>query len=101
MPGIVPREGTYIPIFYIFKYGTESDAKWYFIIREEKGNISWGQHIMGTDNSIVDKSEKDEMMNNFSEEKNEKTDSEVNDDATNIDGDTDDMIEEKDYCNYP
>ena len=65
------------------------------------GNISWGQHIMGTDNSIVDKSEKDEMMNNFSEEKNEKTDSEVNDDATNIDGDTDDMIEEKDYCNYP
>ena len=56
---------------------------------------------MGTDNPIVDKSEKDEMMNNFSEEKNEKTDLEVNDDATNIDGDTDDMIEEKDYCNYP
>lgn len=31
-------------------------------------------------------------MNDFPEEKNEETDTEVNDDTANIDGDADDMI---------
>ena len=39
-------------------------------------------------------------MNDFPEEKNEETDTEVNDDTANIDADADDMIKEKDYCNH-
>ena len=39
-------------------------------------------------------------MNDFPEEKNEETDTEVNYDTTNINCDADDMIKEKDYCNH-
>ena len=56
---------------------------------------------MGTDNSIADKNKEDEMMNDCSEEKNEETDTKVNDDTANIDGHADDIIKKKYYCNHP
>ena len=56
---------------------------------------------MGTDNSIADKNKEDEMMNDCSEEKNEETDTKVNDDTANIDGHADDIIKKKYYYNHP
>ena len=64
--------------------------------------LKWGRaRDMGTDNSIADKNKEDEMMNDCSEEKNEETDTKVNDDTANIDGHADDIIKKKYYCNHP
>lgn len=40
------------------------------------------------------------MMNDFTQEENEEAGAEVSDNDANIDGDTDNMTEEQDYCNY-
>lgn len=55
---------------------------------------------MGTDNPITDENDEDEMMNDFTQEENEEAGAEVSDNDANIDGDTDNMTEEQDYCNY-
>ena len=64
--------------------------------------LKWrGARDMGTDNSIADKNEEDEMMNDCSEEKNEETDAKVNDDTANNESHADDIIKKKYYCNHP